>query len=62
MPKKLDKTSTYKLIHDKKTVFVGSEGECWRWIHANDSFSVSHALKYEGYEIKPLKGGVYKYV
>lgn len=45
---------------------VENETQAWSWIHSNHSFSVSHALKYEGYRFvevdeMPTKPALQKY-
>lgn len=43
----------YRLTRDGKEILVGTEGECWTWIHRNCGYSVEHALRYEGYRMEP---------
>jgi hypothetical protein len=31
---------------------ASAEVDIWRWLHRNHSFSVDHALKWEGYTIE----------
>lgn len=45
---------SYRLLRDGEDVMVGTEQEIWSWLHRNHSYSVGHALKYEGYSIKPV--------
>jgi hypothetical protein len=50
--------NTHKTTRDGKTVFEGSAGECWIYIHKHQSQSVDWACKYEGWKIEPMKGQV----
>lgn len=43
----------FDLQRDGKTVFTGTEAEIYAYLHRKHSFSVDHALKYEGYKIVP---------
>lgn len=43
---------TYILYHDGKEIMTGSEFEILKYIHRHHSYSLSHALKYEGYSIE----------
>ena len=43
----------WTLYRDWKEVIVGTECELWQWIHSHTPFSVDHALRYEGYSIRP---------
>ena len=45
----------YVLTHDGKEVMRGTENAIWAWMHRNHSFSVDHALQYEGYRIAPVE-------
>ena len=45
----------YQLSRDGVVVRVGTEDECWHWLHMNHCYSVHHALKYEGYKMEPVK-------
>jgi hypothetical protein len=45
----------YVLTRDGKEVLRGTENAIWAWMHRNHSFSVDHALKYEGYQIAPVE-------
>lgn len=47
----------YRLTRDGKELLVGTERECWVYIHRMEPCSVSHALKFEGYAITPCKVG-----
>ena len=48
---------------DEKVLYTGDdEGQCWKWLHGNQSSSVHHATTYEGYKIEqvgvtPIFGG-----
>ena len=53
-PYKPSPIGLYVLMHDGREVIKGSEDLLWCHIHRRHSFSVEHALKYEGYSIKPL--------
>ena len=44
------------LRRDGVVVCRGTELELWSYIHRNHSYSVSHALQYEGYSIEYPKG------
>lgn len=44
----------YELTRDGATVHVGTEQECWAFIHARHSYSVDWALRYEGYRMTPV--------
>jgi hypothetical protein len=46
-------TDDYVLTLDGQEVFKGTEAAIWRYLHRNHGYSVSHALKYEGYKIEP---------
>ena len=39
----------YALTRDGVEVTRGDEAHCWRWIQNHCPYSVSHAVKYEGY-------------
>ncbi len=43
----------YTLRRDGKDVMSGTEGEVWKWIQSNHCYSVSHAVRHEGYSIVP---------
>ncbi len=43
----------YQLLRDGVPMHCGTEQECWAYIHRQHGFSVSHALKYEGYVMRP---------
>lgn len=43
----------YILKRDGREVMRGTEQEIWQWIHRNHSYSIDHALRYEGYSIVP---------
>lgn len=43
----------FKLYRDGKYQMAGSQADIMAWIHAHHSFSLAHALKYEGYSVKP---------
>jgi len=45
----------YALYRDGKKLFTAPEGDIYRWIHSNHSYSVSHALEHEGYSMKALE-------
>jgi len=45
----------YVLTRDGKEVLRGTENAIWAWMHRNHSFSVDHALQYEGYRIAPVE-------
>lgn len=36
------------------THFVGTENECFEWIHKNTSFSFDMATKHQGYKLVPV--------
>jgi hypothetical protein len=46
---------TYILKRDEKEIMRGTEIECWDYIHNNHSYSVSWAIKWEGYSIEEEK-------
>jgi len=46
-------TGRYVLSRDGKVVMRGTEQEVWTYIHTNHSYSVEHALKYEGFKLQP---------
>jgi len=46
----------YVLSRDGKEVMRGTEQEIWQWMHRNHSYSIDHALRYEGYSITPAEG------
>lgn len=46
----------YILRRDGQEVIRGSEQEIWQYIHRNHSYSINHALRYEGYSIAPVEG------
>lgn len=46
------RTALYRLARDGETVTVGTETECWGYIHANHCYSVHHALTHEGYTLR----------
>jgi hypothetical protein len=43
----------YVLSRDGAEVMRGTEGELWRYLHTTHSYSVEHALRFEGYAIVP---------
>lgn len=43
----------YRLLRDGHEVARGTEGALWTWLHQHHSYSVSHALRFEGYAIVP---------
>ena len=43
---------TYILYHDGKEIMRGKEFEILKYIHQHHSYSLNHALKYEGYSIE----------
>lgn len=45
----------YVLTRDGKEVMRGTENAIWAWMHRNHSFSVDHAIQYEGYRIAPVE-------
>lgn len=45
----------YVLTRDGQEIMRGTEEEIWRWIHRNHSYSIDHALRYEGYAIAPVE-------
>lgn len=47
-------TGRYELTRDGVTVLAGSEHDCWVYLHQTHSYSVEHALRFEGYAIAPL--------
>src|SRR5258706_10834233 len=52
-PSSKHKSDHFLLLHDGKFVMAGSSFEIARYIHRNHSYSVDHALKYEGYKMVP---------
>lgn len=49
----------FTLYRDGKKVLSGTERDCWKYIHDNHSFSVWHALAWEGYSITKPDGSRY---
>lgn len=45
----------YVLSRDGAEILRGTESEVWRWIHRNHSYSVAHALLFEGYAVLPAE-------
>ncbi len=45
-----------RLTRDGREIMIGTEQECWVYLHWTHCFSVSHALRYEGYELKGMEG------
>lgn len=43
----------YVLKRNGTTVHMGSEQDVWSYLHKWCPYSVSHALRYEGYSIEP---------
>lgn len=43
----------YRLSRDGEILVIGSEIECWNWIHRNTPFSVSEALQRQGFKMEP---------
>lgn len=43
----------YTLTRDGKPLMIGTEAECWNYLHATHACSVSHALRWEGYKLEP---------
>ena len=48
----------WELWNNECLLLRGTEGECWRYIHDNHSFSVDHALRFGGYRIVMPEGEV----
>lgn len=46
-------TKTFKVTRDSKTLFSGSENECYIWLLDHQPQSTAWAIKYEGYKIEP---------
>ncbi len=46
-------TGRYILLRDGSEVMRGTEQDVWEYIHKNHSYSVEHALRYEGYHLIP---------
>lgn len=51
------------VTHDGETIKSGfqSDGEAMKWLHNRHSYSVDHAVKYEGYDIVLVQGGNVKW-
>lgn len=47
-------TTPYTLYRDGKETLTGTERECFQYILNHHSYSVDHALKYEGYSLKRI--------
>lgn len=47
------------ITHDGETIKTGfaNDGEAMKWLHDRHSYSVDHAVKYEGYDIVLVRGG-----
>ena len=43
----------YVLSRDGREIMRGTEAEIWKYLHQTHSFSVTHALAWEGYTIRP---------
>jgi hypothetical protein len=39
------------VMRDGNAVYLGTEMECWMWMHNEHSFSLDWACKYEGYSL-----------
>lgn len=46
-------SGSYVLERDGKEVARGTEQEVWKYLHRSHGYSVSHALRHEGYSIRP---------
>lgn len=46
-------TGKYVLTRDGRAILVGTEQECWAYIHERHCYSVDHAIRWEGYSIQP---------
>lgn len=46
---------TYEVTKDGKTLFRGSETDCWIFIHKRQGCSVDWATKHEGYKIERVE-------
>lgn len=44
----------FRLTRDGAEILIGTEGECWTWIHRHASSSVEHALRWEGWKMEPV--------
>lgn len=44
----------YRLSRDGREVMIGTERECWLYIHRTHSYSVDWAQRWEGYSLTPL--------
>lgn len=49
----------FTLYRDGQKVLTGSERDIWKYLHAVHSFSVYHALRWEGYSITKPDGSAY---
>ena len=48
------KSKTFYVYKDKSLLFEGSENDCFEFLLRYQGNSVSHACKYEGYEITDI--------
>ena len=47
----------YRLTRDGAEVMRGTEAEVWHYIHSHHSYSLAHAVAFEGYRVEPPIGG-----
>lgn len=60
---KLGVVEGWVVTHDGETIKSGfqNDGEAMKWLHNRHSYSVDHAVKYEGYDIVLVQGGNVKW-
>ena len=46
-------TKVYRLSKMGQEILVGTEQECWSYLHRQTPYSVTHALRWGGYRIWP---------
>jgi hypothetical protein len=51
----------FTLYRDGKQVLQGTEKDLWNYLHRTHSFSIYHALRWEGYSIRKPDGSAYCY-
>jgi hypothetical protein len=45
----------YLLTRDGKEIYTGYYLECMQYIHNLHCYSLDHAIRFEGYQIEPIK-------
>lgn len=53
-PYKTSPTGRYVLEHDERgEIMRGTEAECWKHLHGAVGYSIEHAIRHEGWSMRP---------